>query len=288
MVTAASSVNHDMPTAPLTTTRRLDSVDGLQQILTPGQDGIRWLGLDLLRLPPGEILRHRHAEREMLSVVLSGTCAATAGDRTFEHLGRSNVFTGPPDALYVSAGTELTIEAETPTEVALISAVSARDSEPVEIKADQIDRISVGEANWRRDIRLVIPPGSQISHRLIVGETLNPPGNWSGIAPHKHDEATDEENALEELYLFKTNPSDGFGIQVSYRDGTGSGHLIGNDHVVFIHRGYHPTVAAPGTTLFYLWALAGDQKDYRISLDPRFDWLANTEAILAETRRGNG
>ena len=35
-------------------------------------------------------------------------------------------------------------------------------------------------------------------------------------------------------------------------------------------------------TLFYLWTLAGERKDYLISLDPRFDWLPNAEAVLAE------
>ena len=130
-----------------------------------------------------------------------------------------------------------------------------------------------------------MPPGSSIGRHLIVGETVNPPGNWSGIAPHKHDRITDDENAMEEFYLFQASPRDGFGLQLSYRDGRGGGHLIGHDRVAFIHGGYHATVAAPGMTLFYLWACAGDRKESRLLLDPRFAWLPNAEAILSESER---
>jgi 5-deoxy-glucuronate isomerase len=256
---------------------------GHHPVFGPGEHGIEWLGLDVVRLEGGEEWKNRFDERECVAVVLSGTCGVRAGDRTFDAVGgRPDVFGGPPHAVYLPPAADLVVTAAGPLEVAVVSARSDEGTEPAHISPDQVLRLSAGRSNWRRDIRLVVPPGSPIGHRLIIGETVNPPGNWSGIAPHKHDEVSDEENALEEFYLFKAHPRDGFGVQLGYRDGGGAGHLVGHDQVAFVRRGFHPTVAAPGMTLFYLWTLAGERKDYRISLDPRFAWLPNAEAILAE------
>jgi len=256
---------------------------GHHAVFAPGASGIEWLGLDVVRLDVDEEWKIRFDDREALAVVLSGSCRARVGDELFDVIGgRADVFAGPPHAVYLPPATDLVLGALGPLEVALVSARSDGGTAPALITPDQVRCLSVGRANWRRDVRLVLPPGSPVGSRLIVGETVNPPGNWSGIAPHKHDEVAERENALEECYLFKARPQDGFGVQLGYRDGGGSGHLIGHDQVAFIHRGYHPTVAAPGMTLFYLWTLAGERKDYLISLDPRFDWLPNAEAVLGE------
>jgi 5-deoxy-glucuronate isomerase len=133
-------------------------------------------------------------------------------------------------------------------------------------------------------VRLVIPPGSPISSRLIIGETINPPGNWSGIPPHKHDVITEKENVLEEFYLFKAKPSDGYGIQLLNDDGKDTAHVIGENDVAILTSGYHPTAAAPGVTIAYLWVLSGDNKAYDITIDPRFAWVPAAEAVLKEMK----
>ncbi len=52
---------------------------------------------------------------------------------------------------------------------------------------------------------------------FIVGETINPPGNWSSYPPHKHDEhRPPHEVQLEEVYYFKFDPPGGFGVQLRY------------------------------------------------------------------------
>ena len=53
--------------------------------------------------------------------------------------------------------------------------------------------------------------------RLLLGETINPPGNWSSYPPHKHDtHEPPREVRLEEVYLFKVDPPGGFGVQLRY------------------------------------------------------------------------
>ena len=62
--------------------------------------------------------------------------------------------------------------------------------------------------------------------RLMVGETFNPPGNWSSYPPHKHD-GKDGEPTLEEVYYFTIDPPQGFGQQILYtNDGESAAHSV--------------------------------------------------------------
>jgi 5-deoxy-glucuronate isomerase len=273
---------------------------GHQSVFQPGEQATNWLGLEVVRLDRGETWEGALRDQEAALVVLSGRCditvglPATADSKTAAWTGlgsRSNIFSGSPAAVYAPRGSRLKVvasqvPADNRLELAIAKAPCEIDLRPVLVQPADVKVVSSGAANWRRDVRLIIPPGSPISQRLIVGETLNPPGNWSGIPPHKHDEVTRDENFLEEFYLFKVQPADSFGLQVIYRRGEGgqhgTGHMIGNDTVTVMRGGYHPTVAAPGTTLCYLWVLSGEDKAYDISLDPRFTWLSNAEAVMRE------
>ena len=60
------------------------------------------------------------------------------------------------------------------------------------------------------------------------------------------------------MYYFRCDRPDGFGLQGLY-SATGEAEAVFVKHgtVVGIPGGYHPVCAAPGTHLYYLWALAG-------------------------------
>jgi 5-deoxy-glucuronate isomerase len=261
---------------------------GHQSIFQPGQNDIHWLGLEILHLDTGEGWQGNIGDKEAALVILSGRCTVSVNNgREFkwERLGeRDNIFNGPSTAVYVPRMSEVSFTAESTLEIALVEAPCEMDLPPVLIKPSDVKIMSVGVANWRRDVRLIIPPGSPISQRLIVGETLNPTGNWSGIPPHKHDEISEKENYLEEFYFYKTRPANGYAVQLIYRDHQTQAHMISNDDVVFFPNSYHPTVAAPGTTLCYLWVLAGGDKAYKVAIDPRFDWVDKAETVIKEMK----
>lgn len=261
---------------------------GLQTIFETGQDGIQWLGLDLLRLEPGGQWQGELGAQEAALIILSGQAdiEVDAGEPlSWQDLGgRPDPFTGPGTSVYAPRGSKLGVTAHSPLEVAIAKSPCEQDLPPQLIEPSDVKVVSSGALNWHRDVRLIIPPGSPISQRMIVGETLNPPGNWSGIPPHKHDVVTEDENFLEEFYLFKSQPADGYGLQLMYVNGEGSGHLVRDGSVTVMLEGYHPTVSSPGTTLLYLWVLAGESKAYDIRIDPRFEWVAEAEA--AEKAKG--
>jgi 5-deoxy-glucuronate isomerase len=263
---------------------------GHQKVFGVGDQGVRWLGLDVLRLAAGDTWRGELADEEAALVLLSGRCTIQVSgkaDAKWEGLGgRADIFAGPPAAVYAPRRSRIEIKAETKLELAVAKAPCEIDLPAKAILAGEVKVVSAGMANWRRDVRLIIPPGSPISQRVIVGETVNPPGNWSGIPPHKHDVKTDVENILEEFYFFKLRPADGYGIQVMNDDGVDRAQVIHNDDVAVLQSGYHPTCAAPGVTVAYLWVLSGDSKAYDIAIDPRFSWVTSAEAVLRELAHG--
>ena len=260
---------------------------GHQTVLELGK--VAWLGLEILRLEPGETWQGELEDEECALIPLSGRISANidSGKQTqFSGVGgRVDVFSGLPWAVYAPRKSKVKITAETKVELALVKAPCDKDLPPAVVKPEDVKVVSAGMANWRRDVRLVVAPGAAISQRLIVGETVNPSGNWSGIPPHKHDEISGKENFLEEFYWFKVKPANGYGVQLGYKDNLEESYIINNDDVYLMQNGYHPTVAAPGTTLCYLWVLSGDDKAYNIATDPRFDWVGSAEAVLREIQR---
>ncbi len=248
-----------------------------------------WLGLEVLRLEQGEKWQGSSNGDEVALVPFSGKCSVEINGTESANWqgvgGRADIFSGSPYAVYIPRRSEFMVTADTKLELVIAKAPCDADRSPSLVKPEDVKVISAGVANWRRDVRLVIAPGSPVSQRMIIGETINPPGNWSGIPPHKHDEITGVENILEEFYLFKVKPAGGYGVQLGYKEGNEESFVIHDGDVYLMENGYHPTVSSPGTTLGYFWVLSGDDKAYNITIDPRFDWVSSAEAVLKETQK---
>jgi 5-deoxy-glucuronate isomerase len=233
--------------------------------------------LDLLKLVEGEVWETQ-SQLETAAVVLAGEVDAWCGDR---HLGRAggrhDVFEGPGHVVYAPPDTALRLDAVGgAAELAIASApagasaaAAARVIGPSEQRVRQ-----VGEGNWSRAVRTILGP-EDVASRLLLGETVNPAGNWSSYPPHKHDvQAPPQEVRLEEVYLFKVDPPSGFGVQVRYDDeGLDEAALVRDGDVAVITSGYHPVVAAPGYALYYLWVMAGEGRQMVPHLDDRHAWI---------------
>ena len=127
------------------------------------------------------------------------------------------------------------------------------------------------------------------AERLIAVEVLTPDGNWSSFPPHKHDEHTEDEVPLEEIYYFRIRGEHGFGLHRTYTtDGEIDETVTVRDGDVFlIPRGYHgPCVAAPGHTMYYLNVMAGPaERAWRVCLDPAHERLGELLGSLAPDPR---
>jgi len=233
------------------------------------------IGLALADLAAGESFESSGA-LETVAVVLSGVVEVEAdGESLGSAGGRSSVFEGPGYAVYAPPGSALRLVAREPAAVAIATAPGG-DGGPAKARVIGPGDQRLGEAgkdNWRREIRTILGPEHPAS-RLLLGETINPPGNWSSYPPHKHDrQAPPDEVRLQEVYFYKVHPAGGFGVQIRYDDAGSEALIVRDGDVVTIPSGYHPVVAAPGYSLYYLWVMAGDGRQMAPYFDPAHAWV---------------
>jgi 5-deoxy-glucuronate isomerase len=233
------------------------------------------LRFGLARAPAGEVVQLDTEDREALVVVVEAptAVAVVAAGRELALPPRRSVFEDGPAAVYAPANVRLELRGPLLAGVFQARAPESR-GEPYAILPQEVSVVERGRGNFARRVRDILPAARPAS-RLLAGETLNPPGNWSSSPPHKHDRhAPPEEARMEEVYLFRVHPRQGFALQHSYHSGEPARTFAVEDlDVVAIPAGYHPVVAAPGYDLCYLWCLAGEGRELRWRVDPAHAWI---------------
>jgi len=212
---------------------------------------------------------------------------ARGGSGTVELAGRSSVFEGPADVVYLGIDTEarLTGEgrvavAEAPADQVLDVQVLRAADIPVEIR---------GSGRSTRQVHNFGTPAGLHAQKLIVCEVVTPAENWSSYPAHKHDESIPGvESRLEEIYYFESAVSRGldapeqadpFGLFATYSSPAGRidvNQFVRTGDVALVPFGYHgPAVAAPGYDLYYLNVMAGPdpERAWLITDDPAHGWV---------------
>ncbi|HEX9645530.1 MAG TPA: 5-deoxy-glucuronate isomerase [Acidimicrobiia bacterium] len=246
--------------------------------LTASQAGWEYCGLDVVVLAPAGRRRLDTAGVEALVVPLTGWCRVEAEDASFDLVGRPSVFSGIPDVAYVAPGTEATISSVEGGRFAVATARADWRTPSFKVEAATISVELRGAGRSSRQINGLLPAATDGPHRLMVVEVITPAGNWSSYPPHKHDEWSDREVPVEEIYYFELSGEAGFGMHRTYTlDGVIDETVtVRSGDVFLVPRGYHgPCAAAPGYDLYYLNVMAGpdEQRRWRICTDPAHDWL---------------
>jgi 5-deoxy-glucuronate isomerase len=246
------------------------------------------LNFSFLRLGAGETYSAKSEDREILAVILGGKASFVINGERFESMGgRPNVFSGKPHSVYIPSQANYMIEASSAVEIALPSAPSDLPLQPYMISPGHVANGIWGAANFKRYFHQILTTVAQPelpARRLIVGETFTPSGNWSTYPPHKHEvDNLPREAYHEEMYFFKVNPPDGFGICHYYNDrGEEENFTVKNDSIHMMPYGYHTVVSAPGYTTYYLWFLAGEQRIQATVDDTTLGWVSRTVPMFKE------
>ena len=249
----------------------------------PGLDkdsGLNYIdGFGVLKLDGNGVHKETAPDHETGLIIYSGICTVKAGDKTFENIGwRKSVFDGVPTAVYIPPGIEFSIESDD-AELGICKAkCEPFDGEPVLVTPEEVKIVNVGKDNWSREVRLIMGPDT-FPRKFILGETINPPGNWSGYPPHRHEKDNlPEESLHDELYFFKTDKPQGWGIERIYSPERDVNEFVylQNNSVTYMPWGYHPIVAAPGYTLYYMFFLVGDQTVLGQYEDPENSWIKDS------------
>ena len=246
------------------------------------------IGFDLISLEPGESLTHESGEYELGLVILSGTCDVKCGDFKARALGkRRNVFDGKPTTVYSPRDSEYTVKALEfgSLEIGVCKVKADVKYEPFVVMPEEITTEHRGKLTWQRDVNDIITGKYEGRvDKIVLGETYGCAGQWSSYPSHKHD--TDNmpyEVNMEEIYHFKVNPKQGFGIQVMYNDdkSLSESYIVRDGDSIAIKEGYHPVAAAPGYSVYYLWVMAGKSgRKLTPCDDPDHAWVKAVEKMV--------
>jgi 5-deoxy-glucuronate isomerase len=245
---------------------------------TREQAGWEWMSFLVTRLIPGQSLELRTPGEEMVLVWLGGRCVADWGEGEQSVGARKNVFGGLPYALYLPAGHQVKIKAETVCEIAQCRVDSKAKLQPALVKPADVATGLRGGENASRQIVEVIAPAFP-ADKLVVFEVYTPGGNWSSFPPHKHDvHDPPTEVDLDEIYYYRMRDGRGYALQNLYGSATLGDSLIKvrDGDVVLVREGYHPVVSGPGYDTYYLNFLAGTSRSMTVTEDPEHVWLRST------------
>lgn len=259
---------------------------GYQSVVSKGEQGLKMAVFDLLKMKKGESYAGHTGNLESAFVILYGNCNFRGTPFNFEQIGiRKDVFSGKPTSVYLPPGHEYHIEANSDLEIAVCSAASSFNSEPVLIRPDDVTEVELGVSTWERKAYFIIGDHFK-TENLYVGETFLPPGKWA-FPPHRHDFSNwPEEVDMDEIYHFRIKSPKGFAIQVSYTDDRtrDEAYLVRDGDTTLIPNGYHPVGASPADSVYFLWFMAGKERYFISSPDPEYVWIRNTEEFLKQTK----
>lgn len=262
-------------------------VKGYSPIVEADKD-LEFCGLGLLKLGANEVYNLNTEDEEAVLVILSGKCNAVVNGKEFANLGeRKDVFSGNPTSVYIPIQSSIKVQEAQglALEAALVSTKADKRFEPFVVRPEEVVCNHHGILNYQRDVRDIITAnGEGRVCRIVVGETISYPGQWSSYPSHKHDNYNPPYEAkMEEVYYFKIKPEDGFGVQVMYNDDLSlrKAYMLKDGDTIIIPEGYHPVAAAPGFQVYYLWVMAGDYgRELVPKDDPKLAWLSNVAPLL--------
>ncbi|OZC44196.1 5-deoxy-glucuronate isomerase [Rhodococcus sp. RS1C4] len=267
------------------------SKDGFDVAVTPESAGWTESSLWTVTLAAGQSIDLSSGPDEIMVVPLSGSATVTSEGTKFDLAGRASVFDGPSDFAYVGKDSAYTLESRDGGRFALCGARAEKKLPFRYVPAADISVELRGAGNCSRQVHNFGTADTFEADSLIACEVITPGGNWSSYPGHKHDENTEHESALEEIYYFEIAPgpdsSNGFGYHRVY--GTPARPIevleeVRTGDVVLVPHGYHgPSVAAPGYHMYYLNVMAGPGREraWNIVDDPEHTWIRGTWADQA-------
>jgi 5-deoxy-glucuronate isomerase len=254
--------------------------------VTPESAGWGYSSLKIISLEPEGSHRFDTGSDEVIVLPLNGSVAVNVDDAHCELDGRPSVFDGPTDLVYVGLGKAVTLRSTAGGRFALCGARAQSALSLRYLSASQVPVELRGAGQSSRQVRNFGTPGSLEAAKIIACEVITPAGNWSSYPAHKHDETTETESELEEIYYFEIaagpNGQPGFGFMRTSSSPAREIEVLEEVHdrdTVLVPYGWHgPCVAAPGFDMYYLNVMAGPgaERVWKISDHPDQAWVRST------------
>jgi 5-deoxy-glucuronate isomerase len=260
--------------------------DAYDVAVTPESTGWGFTSLKIISIGSGGSHRFETGSDEVIVLPLNGSVAVDVDDTRCELDGRASVFDGPTDLVYVGTGKTVILRSEPGGRFALCGARTQSTAALRYMAAAQVPVELRGAGQSSRLVRNFGTPGSLDATKIIACEVITPAGNWSSYPAHKHDEASDTESELEEIYYFEIaagpGGQPGFGFMRTSSSPSHDIEVLEEVHdrdTVLVPYGWHgPCVAAPGFDMYYLNVMAGPsaERAWKITDHPDQAWVRTT------------
>ena len=240
-------------------------IDGPGRIIdvSVASAGWRSLAFAVIEVTPGRAVEALESDRETALAVLGGAGRVLVQGRSVE-VSRTSVFDQIGRVVYVPPGVSYRVETDAQLTIAVGSAPAVgryptRVFEPSEMRSE----IRGGGTAYRQVVHTLAHPLP--AEHLILYEVYVPRGTWAAWPPHRHD-GVDGSPYLEEVYYFRLDRPEGYVMQRNFTDGVGpagaddfdESMAVRDGEVVLVPKGYHTSVASPGSNMYFLNYLAGD------------------------------
>jgi len=249
---------------------------GYSELVKPGDGDLKLTWFGMLSLASGQKYMVSAPDRETALVLLKGAAVVCGPGLAAEKIGpRADVVGTKPWTVMLPPGQTYEIEATADLELAVCQAPSKRKGEPCVIGPEAVKDVTIGRDNWQRRALIMVDEKVAADY-LFIGEAFVPSGNWASFPPHRHDfDALPDEVDMEEIYYFRFDRPQGFGIQKVYTDNRSLDETftVTQHDTALVPEGYHPVVVAPGYTMYYLWVMAGKNRRFLSRIDPDHRWL---------------
>ena len=257
--------------------------------ITPQSAGWNYCGMEIFDFAKNKSYIIKMDQKEGVLLSLSAeNIEVIINNEKFKLQGRTGVFAGISDWIYIPVDSDLTISAAS----GLVALTTAKSSKLYPIAYKDKSQVSIeirGSGLATRQVNNIATPDSFTqADRILVCEVLTPGGNWSSWPPHRHDGIAGCEFTNEEIYYFQigTNQSDhgvdtghGFFKVYSYDGLIDETMTIKDRDLVVVPHGYHgPSIAAPEYPMYFLNVLAGpsDKRSMGFCDDPNHHWIRDS------------
>ena len=257
--------------------------------ISPESAGWTESSLQVLELDNSQTAELSTAETEVMILPLAGGGIIDCGGQAFELAPRASVFDGPSDMVYL--GIDQTYVLSGDGRFAICGARATRSFPNRRVAAADVAVELRGAGNCSRQVHNFGTAGVFEADSLIACEVITPGGNWSSYPAHKHDEATEHESQLEEIYHYEIAPGPhgepGLGFHRTSASNAGDPddpidvlvEVRDRDTVLVPHGWHGPCAAAPGHDMYYLNVMAGPgERAWKITDHPDQAWIRATWA----------
>lgn len=249
---------------------------GFTALSKPGDAGMKHLSFGMIALSSGQTHRLEACDLETALVLLKGAALVSGGGLSRQAIGpRKDLFGDKPWTVLLPARNACNVEATADCEIAVSQAPSTQTGPALLIPPEKVKEVSLGKPGFQRRALMMVTEEVPADY-LFIGEAIVPPANWASYPPHRHDyNDLPHEVDMEEIYYFRFDRPQGFGIQKIYTDNRSidETYTVQDHHIVLIPEGYHPVATAPGYSMHYLWVMAGKNRRFLSRPDPDHSWV---------------